>query len=628
MQIIVQPKYETEVKRLIAQADQLYLGLDSGRDYSLYIGDLAFLVQNSSASRSYRILIQEKQNTGIDHLLHFEGRPPYQILDSQHLDEMIPALRQIQSQVLKKNKVEEIKIEIQRKRKELEKLNEKLNQESEQKIISLELSHSEETQKNAKEKSMLHFLDFVQSESINEDFLDLLIKFMWKDLKKIGRLHQIGFSFKSFSDKAHVYIYDGLHEHSSIVSFDFKNKNQPVAAQMASIWGRPVGKILNWSLPEFSRQGHFFVEVMDQQTSEADIENYIKERLIVLSLYLDRWMIEREYEVIVNRWKRTFNSFSGYVHVIDEEYNIYQSNYSENKNSAENQKCYQVLAHRSSPCLECPIYKSTESDFVLRPGLRVKTYSSEFKYVKKKYFFVIYEDVTQMHLLKGQMIHSEKMSVLGRLGNHLAHELNNPLTGIKSYVQSLLEDTRAGLSPTVKSDLNEILKAAVRSQNIIRNFINFSHKSEPKLEKVIMMEVLQNALTLLKSVLRPHRLFVDIKQTQILANSHDLQQVLFNLIKNACQAMASAGSIKIYEQETSQKIYFHIEDSGPGFSEEVLKNMFEPFTTTKPQGMGTGLGLYLSKKLMRNMNADIEITNLNQNGQIVGAKISLIFDKV
>lgn len=627
MQVIIQQKYESEIKRLIAQRP-FDLDLQNIQNYSLYVGDLEFLNQTPSSHHAYRILIRDQQEISVSELLSLESKPPYQIVASHQLASLVSVYEQIASQVLKKQKVDQIKVEIQRKRKELEKLNEKLNQESEQQILSLEQSHSEESIKNAKEKSMLHFLDFVQSESINEDFLDLLIKFLWKDLKKIGRIHQIGFSFKAYSDKAHIYTYDGLTEHSSIVNLDFKNRSQSVAAQMASIWGRPVGKILNWSLPEFSRQGYFFIEVIDLQTSDHELENYIKERLIVLSLYLDRWMIEREYEVIVDRWKRTFNSFSGYVHVIDENYNIYQSNYIEQNFLSKPEKCYEVLAQRSSPCPECPLYKSTESEFTLRPGLRVKTYSSEFNYNKKKYFFVIYEDVTQMHLLKGQMIHSEKMSVLGRLGNHLAHELNNPLTGIKSYVQSLLEDPQAGLTPTLRSDLTEILKASVRSQNIIRNFINFSHKAEPKLETVVFNEVLQNALTLLKSVLRPHRFFVDIKQTQVLANSHDLQQVLFNLVKNACQAMKASGTLKVYEQETADQIRFQIEDSGPGFSEEVLKNMFEPFTTTKPQGEGTGLGLYLSQKLMRNMNADIEIANLTHQGQVTGAKISLIFDKL
>jgi two-component system NtrC family sensor kinase len=628
VQIIIQPKYENEVRRLIATGSTFDSTNDEGLRYSLLIGDLQFLSQQPGSSLTYSLLIAPEGSFSAQDLLGLNSQTPFQIISEKNLEKTKAAFEHISLQVLRQHKVHQVKIEIQKKRKELEKLNERLNQESQQQIVSLEQSHIEETQKNAKEKSLLHFLDFIQNDSVSEDFLNLLIRFLWKDLKRVGRLYQIGFSFRANSDKSHLYNYDGQNEHSHIVPLDFKSKNQTVALQMASLWGRPVGKVLTWSLPEFSRQGYFFIELIDQQISMGDLESYVKERLDVLSLYLDRWMIEKEYESVVDRWKRTFNSFSGYVHVIDEDYNIFQSNYAPAAMSVTHQKCYQVLAQRNSPCPECPINRNKVSEFLLRPGLRVKTFSSEFKYNKKKYFFVIYEDVTQMHLLKGQMIHSEKMAALGRLGNHLAHELNNPLTGIKSYVQSLLEDPQAQLSPTLRSDLSEILKASVRSQNIIRNFINFSHKSEPKLEKIVFAEVLQNALTLLKSVLRPHRLFVDVKPTQILANSHDLQQVLFNLIKNACQAMPNSGSLKIYEQETDSKVYFHIEDTGPGFSDEIVANIFEPFTTTKAQGEGTGLGLYLSKKLMQNMNAEIGVATLTHHGQKMGAKISLIFDKV
>lgn len=621
MQIIIQEKFKTQLQKLVSKSEA---------SVYIYVGDLEFLKQvpKKNPQNAFALLIAEKETLSVADLMSLQLMPPYQIITNLETGLIQKALSEISSQVDRKAKIELIKVEIQRKRKELEKLNEKLNQESERQIQSLEQSHVEESQKNIKEKSLLHFLDFVQSESINEDFLSLLIKFLWKDLKKVGRLYQIGFSFKAYSDKSNIYTYDGLTEHSANLSVDFNAPIQAVTSQMASVWGRPVGRILTWELPEFSRQGFFFMEIIDQQISFSDLESYIKERLVVLSLYLDRWMIEKEYEVIIDRWKRTFNSFSGYVHVIDEEYNIFQSNYTDSNNSKQSQRCFEILAGRNEPCPECPIYKTKQSDFLLKPGLRVKTYSSEFNYNKRKYFFVIYEDITQMHLLKGQMIHSEKMSALGRLGNHLAHELNNPLTGIKSYVQSLIEESNSHLSNTIKSDLNEILKATVRSQNIIRNFINFSHKSEPKLEKIIFVDVLQNALTLLKSVLRPHRLFLDIKQTMVMANSHDLQQVLFNLIKNSCQALDQAGSIKIYEEERQNKIFFHIEDSGPGFADEIIKNMFEPFMTTKKRGEGTGLGLYLSKKLMQNMNANIEITSLMQNGQKSGAKISLIFDKI
>ncbi len=617
MQIYIQPKYEEEIKGLITEKLS---------PHTLYIGDLQFISQ--SGEDAFTVLISDDDQISAHDFLSMGPKAPFQIISKDHLGRIPAVVGQIEAQIQRKMKVDLVKSEFQKKRRELEKLNDRLNLESEKQIVSLEESHLEETQKNAKEKSLLHFLDFIQSESVHEDFLNLLIRFLWKDLKKVGRLHQIGFSFKTFSEKSNIYVYDGLVEQRLTVPLDFKSKSQSVALQMASLWGRPVGKILTWVLPEFSRQGHFFIEIIDQQISLNDLESYVKERLVVLGLYLDRWMIEKEYEVIVDRWKRTFNSFSGYVHVIDEEYNIFQSNYTERKQGFKSQKCYQVLAQRADPCPDCPIGKSQQQDFLLRPGLRVKTYSSEFKYNQRKYFFVIYEDVTQMHLLKGQMIHSEKMSVLGRLGNHLAHELNNPLTGIKSYVQALMGEPNSSLSTTIRSDLNEILKATVRSQNIIKNFIEFSHNSEPKLEKVIFFEVLQNALTLLKSVLRPHRLFVDIKQTTILANAHDLQQVLFNLIKNSCQAMDKAGTLKIYEQEKGNKIFFHIEDGGPGFAEEIVQNRFEPFMTTKKPGEGTGLGLYLSKKMMNNMNADIEMTNLLHQGRKTGAKISLIFDKI
>ncbi|MGZ3690871.1 MAG: ATP-binding protein, partial [Pseudobdellovibrio sp.] len=114
-----------------------------------------------------------------------------------------------------------------------------------------------------------------------------------------------------------------------------------------------------------------------------------------------------------------------------------------------------------------------------------------------------------------------------------------------------------------------------------------------------------------------------LKDNYIMANAHDLQQVIFNIIKNSCQAMKTAGSIKIYQEQSGGKLIFHFEDSGPGFDEVILKNMFRPFMTTKSQGEGTGLGLYLSKKLINNMQAEMLVSSSSK-----GAKISLIFDEI
>jgi signal transduction histidine kinase len=309
--------------------------------------------------------------------------------------------------------------------------------------------------------------------------------------------------------------------------------------------------------------------------------------------------------------------------VVDQNFKIYHANYASGK--ATGKHCYEVLAGRDAPCENCPILKGKNTSFMLKKDQFVKTYYSQFKFQENKYYFVIYEDVTKINQLHSQIIQTEKMSTLGRLGNHLAHELNNPLTGMKSYVQTLMQDQEVlkALPATAATDLNEILKAAVRCQKIIKNFIEFSQKKEPVLEEVSFNEVLQNTVVLLKTALRNHRLFIDLKDEKIKANAHDLQQVLFNLIKNSCQAMKTPGSIKIYLERRDKKIIFHVEDSGPGFDSTVLENIFQPFQTTKAEGEGTGLGLYLSKKLINNMHADMQVSSTAK-----GAKISLIFDEL
>lgn len=593
----------------------------------LVVGDLNYL-EAFADTQAQKVLISSMQQIDDKKIRRLSKLSKLHIVEENDTLQFSRLLSAIKTEVEKNIQVRAIKSEIQKKRKALELLNDQLSDESEKKIESLEKSHIEETEKNQNEKSLLHFLDFIQSESIGDDFISKMFHFIWKDLKKRSRLHLIGLSMTTHSGKSKILFYDGVGESTSIASVDFSGGR--ISGELATLWGRPVGKIMSWQLPENSREAYLFLELADVKAGQEKINSYFNERIAVLSMYLDRWMIEKEIEVAVDRWKNTFKSFSGSTHVVDENFKIYQSNYPHSSDDY----CYKALAQRNSPCEMCPILKNKNTNFVLKENMSVKTYFSQFKFQAKKYYFVIYEDVTKLNLLHSHIIQTEKMSTLGRLGNHLAHELNNPLAGIKSYVQTLIDDPQATatLPVTAKSDLNEILKATIRCQKIIKNFIDFSHKKEPSLERVQFSEVLQNTLVLLKTALRSHRLFIDLKNDEIMANSHDLQQVLFNLIKNSCQAMQEAGrgagSIKIYQElrddNGSAKIAFHIEDTGPGFSESILKNIFQPFMTTKEQGEGTGLGLYLSKKLMNNMNADLQITSSSDKG----AKISLVFDRI
>jgi two-component system, NtrC family, sensor kinase len=609
----VQPQYKKDLSDSYFEVVEDHLSAD------LAVGSFDYLKKTANHQK-YKILISESENIESSELLDISKNSRLYIIEQQNTQKLVQTLAHIKNESQKAAQVKEVKAEIQKKRKALELLTLQLSSESEKKIESLEKSHIEETEKNQNEKSLLHFLDFVQSESVGDDFIEKVFRFIWKDLKKQGRINLIGLSVTTQLGKAKILFYDGVGSSTTSAQIEFADSK--VSKQLATIWGRPVGKIISWQLPEISRESYLFLEVVDHQLNLEKINSYFNERLPVLSMYLDRWMIQKEIEVVVDRWKNTFQSFSGYTHVVDENFKIYQGNYPHQSGD----DCYKVLAGRTSPCESCPVLKNRNTNFVLKEDISVKTYFSQFKFQSKNYYFVIYEDITKLNLLQSHIIQTEKMSTLGRLGNHLAHELNNPLTGIKSYVQTLLDDNQvtSQLPATAKTDLNEILKAAVRCQKIIKNFIDFSQKKEPLLEPIAFSEVLQNTLVLLKTALRSHRLFIDLKNDNIMANAHDLQQVLFNLIKNSCQEMTETGSIKIYQEVKEAKIYFHIEDTGKGFSETILKNIFQPFMTTKEQGEGTGLGLYLSKKLMNNMNADLQITASSQKG----AKISLIFDKL
>jgi two-component system NtrC family sensor kinase len=627
----IQPQYQNEFELIFQKlnSDEKFFEFEANNKHSphLIAGDLNFLLSECRLSLiEYKILIlDDSERIESNYLVEFSRYGCIKTVKKNQIKLLENTLFSFQNAYIKKNQIANIKLEIQKKRHELEELNLSLRDESDKKLKFLARSHIEETEKNQKEKSLLHFLDFIQSESIRDDFTDRLFRFFWKDLKKFCRVYSLGISAEYSRTKNRISFYDGLALSTSVGNINFSENNS--ASQLASIWGRPVGKILTWNLPEFSRPAHLFIELVDSQSDLSKVRDYFNERIAVISMYLDRWMIENEFQIVVERWRNTFKSFSGFTHVVDDEFNIYHANYQfdSNEQNGTYKKCYIVLANREIPCENCPILKKQNTSFSLKPGVQVKTYHSQFRFENKRYFFMIYEDITKILHLQSQIIQTEKMSTLGRLGNHLAHELNNPLTGIQSYVQTLLEDSQylSTLPATARTDMNEILKATVRCQKIIKNFIDFSQNKEPVLEKTTFKEVLQNTIVLLKTALRNHRLFVDLKDDAVMANTHDLQQVLFNLIKNACQAMANSGSIKIYQEYSEDKIYYHIEDSGPGFSDSILKNIFQPFMTTKAKGEGTGLGLYLSKKLINNMQADMQISSSSK-----GAKVTLIFDRL
>jgi signal transduction histidine kinase len=223
-----------------------------------------------------------------------------------------------------------------------------------------------------------------------------------------------------------------------------------------------------------------------------------------------------------------------------------------------------------------------------------------------------YVDVTASRELQGRMVQSEKMAAIGLLAGNIAHELNNPLTGIRSLAQVLLSEIKEG---QLKEDMLEVEKAAGRSQKIIENLLDFSKgDGEEKQIPIALNEIIRRTLPMLKTAMREHRseLHLSEEESEVRVEPHLMQQVVFNLVNNACQAMPDAGTITIETEtvtDTQNRTWcaLHVTDTGVGIPSEIIESIFEPFFTTKEKGQGTGLGLSMSQSVIQKFGGEISV---------------------
>ena len=231
------------------------------------------------------------------------------------------------------------------------------------------------------------------------------------------------------------------------------------------------------------------------------------------------------------------------------------------------------------------------------------------------------------------LIRSESLAAVGALVAGVAHELNNPLTSVSSLVQSAVE-TMEEIPPgqilgpkgcseereELIDDLRFSLKELNRAKDIVASLLGISRQTQEYSEPVMLNDVCGNALRVLHNqVKRAGIVMVEDYGTdlpEIRGNFANLGQVCLNVLTNAIQALESGpGEIVVRTRYREPKgvVVFECEDNGPGIPQEVMKDIFKPFFTTKEVGKGTGLGLYLSYEIVRRHNGDI-VAESNERG--------------
>jgi signal transduction histidine kinase len=216
---------------------------------------------------------------------------------------------------------------------------------------------------------------------------------------------------------------------------------------------------------------------------------------------------------------------------------------------------------------------------------------------------------------------TERLISLGELSARVAHEIRNPLTGVRTTVQFVASKLRAGDSR--KDDLNDVLKELDRIEQIITDLLLFARPQAARPVATDVREVLDKVLDNLAIRCREASVEVarDFDETlpNVLIDPDMAQQVFLNLGINALQAMPEGGLLKVgtgLRRTRYKKAYVDVvvADSGPGIPEEVKEKIFDPFFTTR--SMGTGLGLSISLQIAREHGGNLTARNSSQGGAV------------
>ncbi len=346
-------------------------------------------------------------------------------------------------------------------------------------------------------------------------------------------------------------------------------------------------------------------------------------------------------EFLKRRWMATVDAIVDPLMLIDRDYEIIQTNRALADHSKTDvrdligKKCYQAFAKRDKPCPGCKIEQTMTSKKADQFELD-EVFSGQYFEVTTQPIIDtegnlegalhIYRDRTVAKQLQNQLIQSEKLASIGLLAGGIAHEINNPLGGILIFSQMLLREMQP--SDPHYQDVQEIESATQRCKSIVESLLDFA-RQQPNInhhhensEEVDLRESLKSALKFgcVGGAADNIEIHEDIAEEAILVegNRNKTIQIFLNLIQNALHAMPNGGKLflraRLDKNEDKDLAVVEIQDTGIGIATEDLKRIFDPFYTSKAEGLGTGLGLSICHGIAEDMGGLIEVSSQVNHG--------------
>lgn len=288
-------------------------------------------------------------------------------------------------------------------------------------------------------------------------------------------------------------------------------------------------------------------------------------------------------------------------------------------------------AYKESPYKKCNI-ELIHQVFIKRKNLKIEVEEEGRTYLLSLYpvfdnkgevikVVQILEDITEKKMMEERLIMTEKLAAIGQLSAGLAHEINNPLSGIILLLNQL---KREQLNPQERQKYFELIQQGLNKiQTLIKDLLNFARTSDLKPQPISINEIIKNLLNLSSHLLEKEKVKVIFNQDdhipEIFLDKDKIEQVFLNIILNAIQAMENT-SEKVLIIDTyirDNKVCISFQDNGPGVPENIANRIFDPFFTTKGPDKGTGLGLSVSLAIVEKHGGRIYLDKSDKGAKFV-----------
>jgi signal transduction histidine kinase len=275
-----------------------------------------------------------------------------------------------------------------------------------------------------------------------------------------------------------------------------------------------------------------------------------------------------------------------------------------------NEREQSVLSRIVTTAIAAAVVVAAVGTVLLRQQRRAVALANQLRYAEAK---------AQARDLENQLVRADRLITVGVMATEIAHEVGTPLAVVRGRAEQVIREVGAGGGG---EDLRVIIKQVDQISSTIRQLLDFSRRSAFDKRSVALALIVERTRELLLLKLEARRLQLDVRLhddlPMLTADPDQLQQVLVNLLINACDASQSGGQVSLSARRApNDMVRIQVLDRGCGISPEHLAAVFDPFFTTKPRGEGTGLGLSITAGIVRNHAGQIDLRSAPGEGTTV-----------